>query len=1198
MHIKKIIIQGFKTYKNTTVIDFISPHHNVVVGRNGSGKSNFFAAIRFVLSDAYTHMTREERQGLIHEGSGTVMSAYVEIIFDNTERRFPVAKDEVSIRRTIGLKKDDYSLDSKAASRSDVMNLLESAGFSRSNPYYIVPQGRITALTNSKDAERLTLLKEVSGAKVFENKLKESLKEMSTSNLKKERIEESLASIEERLNDLQIESLDLQEFQMLEKLKKCLEFNLFDRELNEVNLQVEAINLLYDEMLSNSSKDLEELDEREKLSRQLLELINEMNRSLKIAAIDKEQSSSDYNLVLEQKTKLEFSINELKQNMTAMEEQTESYKTNIEHYEQLISKREAEISEYKPEMKENEMKEIEIKAKLTELQTKQRALYSKQNRFSKFKNKSERDEWLGGQITQSTNELAKKTTEMNEVQSKLSKQSQELGLLETKITTLDESMNGEEMKKEILVLQDSITDLRSQITDLTDARKSLWRDEIRLRSVQDSIENDLSNATHSVNQTMDRNMAAGLQSVKEISKKLNLSESVLGPLAELFTVNDKYKSAVEAVAGNALFHIAVDTDKTASLLMDELSRNSMGRATFIPLNRVHLQDTKFPNSEENECFPLIKKLKFKDDRVLPALKLVFGKTLLVSNLEKGAELAKVYKVNCITLDGDTADNKGVLTGGFRDYKKSTSRIDALKTLSKKKHEMINNLKLLDTCLAEIEAINPKLTFINNDLQTKIRKQDSLLSSMEPIKVEISKLSDSKFNKLRELDILETKLSSIKAVEENLKINLKQHELELNSEFVQSLSFQEQMELSALSSDILKLEKELDEVVTHLAEIETKVSTYQSDLTNNYYPYLAKLKQEHENKESFGNVRDFSKLETELERILIELDTADLKNQAATDSFDKLQSEVNKSEELVKKSNKQQSQIMKKLEKFQESSERELSKKSVLIHRREEIQRKIRDLGVLPEEAFQQDKFDIYGAEDLLRQLNTVNEKLSKYSHINKKAMEQFKTFTKQRDELLERLNELDSSRDSIELLMQNLESQKDAAITKSFREVSDSFSRIFEKLVPAGIGRLIMQTEDAQPTQTTATQEISNYVGVSISVSFNSKSDEQQRIEQLSGGQKSLCAIALILAIQSCDPVPFYLFDEIDANLDTQYRTAVASMINSLSSRAQFICTTFRPEMLKVADKFYGVMFNNKVSSVSEIDREEAMTFIEGQRVN
>lgn len=154
----------------------------------------FATAIRFVLSDAYTSMSREERQLLLHEGSGvtSTMSAYVEIIFDNSDHRFPTGKEEVVIRRTIGLKKDEYSLDKKSSSKADVMNLLESAGFSKSNPYYIVPQGRvsclmmirnqaliqiqITSLTNAKDHERLALLKEVAGTKVYENRRSESEK--------------------------------------------------------------------------------------------------------------------------------------------------------------------------------------------------------------------------------------------------------------------------------------------------------------------------------------------------------------------------------------------------------------------------------------------------------------------------------------------------------------------------------------------------------------------------------------------------------------------------------------------------------------------------------------------------------------------------------------------------------------------------------------------------------------------------------------------------------------------------------------------------------------------------------------------------------------------------------------------------------------------------------------------------------------
>src|ERR1700761_787645 len=210
MHIKQIIIQGFKSYKEQTVIEPFSPKTNIIVGRNGAGKSNFFAAIRFVLSDAYSQMGREERQALLHEGAGSaVMSAYVEITFDNSDDRFPTGRPELILRRTIGLKKDEYSLDRKNATKADVMNLLESAGFSRSNPYYIVPQGRVTALTNMRDAERLNLLKDVAGTQVYEARRTESLKIMEDTNNKRGKIDDLLEYIKERLAELEEEKDEL-----------------------------------------------------------------------------------------------------------------------------------------------------------------------------------------------------------------------------------------------------------------------------------------------------------------------------------------------------------------------------------------------------------------------------------------------------------------------------------------------------------------------------------------------------------------------------------------------------------------------------------------------------------------------------------------------------------------------------------------------------------------------------------------------------------------------------------------------------------------------------------------------------------------------------------------------------------------------------------------------------------------------------
>lgn len=248
---------------------------------------------------------------------------------------------------------------------------------------------------------------------------------------------------------------------------------------------------------------------------------------------------------------------------------------------------------------------------------------------------------------------------------------------------------------------------------------------------------------------------------------------------------------------------------------------------------------------------------------------------------------------------------------------------------------------------------------------------------------------------------------------------------------------------------------------------------------------------------------------------------------------------------------------------------------------------------------------------IVKRLHTVLTSLKQYSHVNKKAFEQYANFTKQRDTLLKRRSELDSSQSSIEELIEVLDQRKDEAIERTFKQVSKEFASVFEKLVPAGRGRLVIQRktdraavadDDEEDSPDEEADTVENYTGVGISVSFNSKHDEQQRIQQLSGGQKSLCALALVFAIQQCDPAPFYLFDEIDANLDAQYRTAVAGMLKSIAAGeqeggGQFICTTFRPEMVLVADKCYGVAYAGKTSSIDMVKREEALEFVEGQKV-
>ncbi|KAK4908244.1 Structural maintenance of chromosomes protein 3 [Elasticomyces elasticus] len=271
---------------------------------------------------------------------------------------------------------------------------------------------------------------------------------------------------------------------------------------------------------------------------------------------------------------------------------------------------------------------------------------------------------------------------------------------------------------------------------------------------------------------------------------------------------------------------------------------------------------------------------------------------------------------------------------------------------------------------------------------------------------------------------------------------------------------------------------------------------------------------------------------------------------------------------------------------QKSLKKGAQKRAALTARLQDVSTQVRNLGVLPEAAFSPAYANL--ASDV-----ATARLHKKYGHVNKKAFKQFAQFERQRETLESRREELGTSDGSIPELLDHLDQKKDEAIERTFRQVSREFARVSGRLVPAGRGRLIIQRRTEKQARQGAANDsdeeepesggVENYIGVGISVSFNSKHDEQQRIQQLSGGQKSLCALALVFAIQASDPAPFYLFDEIDANLDAQYRTAVAELLQDRAQTGQFICTTFRSEMLLVAEKCYGVSYLQKASTIDVV---------------
>ncbi|KAE8319517.1 Chromosome segregation protein sudA [Aspergillus parasiticus] len=1198
MYVKQIIIQGFKSYKDQTVIEPFSPKHNVIVGRNGSGKSNFFAAIRFVLGDAYTHMGREERQALLHEGSGSaVMSAYVEIIFDNSDDRFPTGKPEVVLRRTIGMKKDEYTLDRKNATKNDVMNLLESAGFSRSNPYYIVPQGRVTALTNMKDSERLNLLKEVAGTQVYEARRAESLKIMHETNNKRTKIDELLDFINERLSELEEEKDELRNFQEKDKERRCLEYTIYSREQQEIASYLDSLEEQRQTGVEDTDLNRDRFIQGEKEMAQIDAEIAECKQQIEFLKVDKAQLEDERREASKGLAQVELQAKSLTDNQATAEAQKSRHDEELKSVQAAIQEREAELQQLIPSFNSAKDQEDAVKAQLTEAETSRQRLYAKQSRNSRFRNKSERDKWLQAEIKDNYTSISTVQGVMAQTQEDIKELENEIALLEPETERLRKQIDGR--GDTIQSVEQQVQAAKDERDRLMDQRKELWREEAKLDSILVNATNEVDRADRSLSQMMDHNTSRGIAAVRRIKRQYNL-EGVYGTLAELFDVNDRYRTAVEVTAGQSLFHYVVDSDETATKVLEILQQEKAGRVTFMPLNRLRSRPTNMPRA--SDTIPMIEKLQY-DRAYEKAFVHVFGKTIICPNLQVAAQYARSHGVNAITPEGDRSDKRGALTGGFHDSRQS--RLDAVKNLTKWRDEVETKKSRGNEIRKELEHLDQLITRAVGELQKLEQQRHQVQNSSGPLRQELRSKRDLIQKKN---DNLEAKRRALRNIETNLAAVTDQvnaFEAELKSPFQKALTNDEEARLESLSATAQDLRRQYQELSSQRSELEARKSVLEVELRENLNPRLDQLVGQDIDMAHDGSQGNLKETQREMKRLSKALEKLGQRLQQVDESIEQANARMAELGQRNAETRRELDELAKSIEKHQRRMEKSMQKKAALTKQAAECAANIRDLGVLPDEAFT--KYKNMDSNAVVKKLHKVNEGLKKYSHVNKKAFEQYNSFTKQRETLTNRREELDASQKSIDDLINVLDQRKDEAIERTFKQVSREFHNVFEKLVPAGRGRLIIQrktdramrqADELDSEDEEARNSVENYVGVGISVSFNSKHDEQQRIQQLSGGQKSLCALALVFAIQACDPAPFYLFDEIDANLDAQYRTAVAQMLQSISdaTNGQFICTTFRPEMLHVAEKCYGVSFRQKASTIDVVSREEALKFVEEQK--
>ena len=1113
----------------------------------------------------------------------------------------PIEQEEISLQRVIGAKKDQYFLDKKSITKTEVLSLLEAAGFSRSNPYYIVKQGKINQMATAPDSQRLKLLQEIAGIKVFDERRNESEQLLFETQLKSEKILEVLEQIESRLKALDEEKEELKQYQKWDKAQRMLEYTIHDNELKETKQKLDDLSKKRDENSTQSIALQDKLTEILKRGKQIGKDVRDLKNKISSIVDEKEALSKEKSGLIKQKAKLELTVKDLQDDVDNEGTLKENLQLELSNINDQISEKEEELKQFAPQYEEVRRKEENISSRLDWLDQRRRELYAKQGRGTQFESKEQRDKWLQREINQLERAVHDKHDQIRRLNQDLANDRNKSIELEGQIGRLSQDL--EEVKVSMDNQDVKLYEMRKTRESLQADQNNLWREEAALQQAMTGSKDEHLKKDQALRSITGKNVQSGIDSVRKVLdyfRNKNIHPEVLdgyyGCVIENFNVSAKFFTCVEVTAGGLMFHHVVTTDRVATTILEEINKFKMpGIVNFMPLNK--LETSRPVEFESKDAIPMLKKLNF-DDQLRKVYQHIFGKTLICRDMEVAGRVSKEQDCDCITMEGDQTSRRGTLTGGFYDQRQSKLE------LQKAKRELTIEIEEQEQKRYELQSrmneIEQQITHVLSEIQKGETKATKSREMMEQFKADLRLKKEQLSSIQKSYDPKERSLASLQSSLDAMNASVNSYKVEMGTELLSQLSSQDQNEVANIATERKKLTSDSKAIVSERFKLEGKKNMIENELENNLKRRQDQLINQLQDLGGVEKTNQLDHAKTDLSSMAERFDGNKNRLDEIDNQLDELNVEFETHQENLEENKNQERETQDKIDHETKSLETITNKQSLLVKRKEECMKKIRDLGSLPNDSFE--KYQKMNSKQLYKELNKCNTELKKYSHVNKKALEQFVSFSEEKEKLLERKAEVDRGSQAIQDMMDALDNRKYEAIQFTFKQVSKYFSEVFQKLVPGGRAQLVMRRKETESqeggSQAPETPLVEQFSGVSIKVSFSGKAAETREMSQLSGGQKSLVALTFIFAIQKCDPAPFYLFDEIDAALDPAHRQSVANMIKELSNNAQFIITTFRPELIESAEKFYGVIFRNKVSHVETIPKEKAKNFVEDDEIH
>ena len=1175
MYLKKLEVQGFKSFADKTVFEF-RPGITAVIGPNGSGKSNVSDSIRWVLGEQRAKSLRGGKmEDIIFTGTQSrkpLNFAEVTITFDNSDGRLPVNFSEVAVTRKVYRSgESEYFINRSTCRLKDIVELFMGTGIGRDG-YSIIGQGRIDEILSNNSEERRNVFEEAAGISKYKARKIEAEKKLEATCQNLLRITDILKELDSQIGPLKTQSEKAEKYLLIRDELKIYEINMFlcDSEklrnlISQTEEHIKELNEELSEKLKNSEHSInkknllkEKLDEVsvefDKVKDSIFEkqsAIEKLNSEItllneKIA--NNTNNIANFNNEITENTNKITVLNEEKLQREGKKERLSSQKVA---YVKYLEEKEAELNEIIKTLNEEDKKIEDMKANMIDFMNEKSDIKSKMNATLTMKYNSEnRNEQLDSKLTQIASENDRLRMQIEDANEELSK------LLSNLKATSDAFKEGKDneltIEKELKEIEKKTFETASLIRIKTEKHKFL--------------------------EDTEKNNEGYFRSVKGILDECDANPSfrkgICGTLAKLISVPEKYELAIETALGSALQNIVTDTQEDAKKAIEFLKVKSLGRATFLPISAFKKSDELKNLDKISSCIGFIglaSNLIAYDNTYTNILENLLGKTIIVDTLDNAINMSKgnLGNFRIVSLEGDIVNTSGTMSGGSTKVKQDG---------------ILSRGRIILELESEIKELKNSEVTLKEDVKNLSNKY-----------LEIKNTNESLSEEFRKSEIIHTKSKE--------QLNTLTNGLTQNEEKVKNIKIEKSqlaVQISDFSKQISTFEEEIAKLDSKISDIELTVSEYKKNnkaqmeirdnLADDITNYKISISSFDESELSINEIIDrinndiadtnqlIEKRKLSIEKSSNEIDSFNLQKAQNGETIKNIESdilELNKNLETLTESKNTINNELRTLEKVMgddihevEETKNKISKEEMKKMKLdldfENINNKIwEDYQVTYSTALNLKKDDLGTPAKISSTINLLKEKIRELGSINIDSIEEYKKISERFTFMSKQKDDLTESEQKLRKVISDMISTMKQEFLEKFTIINDNFKVVFSELFNGGTANIKLCDE-------------TNILESGIDIEVQPPGKKLQNMMLLSGGERALTAIALLFSILKINPSPFCVLDEIEAALDDVNVYRFSDYVKKFSDNIQFIIITHRKGTMEAANTVYGITMEER----------------------